>query len=97
MDGLIRLGPFAAAIIILTVTKIILTVTKSRWLNDLVIPENLWRWFIASLWLVYPIAFFFVGLALEQGRMFTGKGVLTLFSILFVIWLVTGLHIAYFV
>jgi hypothetical protein len=64
---------------------------RRRWLNDLLIPGNIGRWLLASGYLVFPVLLYFIGLSIEQGRLPSGRGLLTIAGILAGIWLLTGL------
>ena len=64
---------------------------RRRWLNDLLIPGNFGRWLLASGYLVFPVLLYFIGFSIEQERLPSGRGLLTIAGILVGIWLLTGL------
>jgi hypothetical protein len=83
MEGLIRLLFFSAGIAFLFLTRRI-------WLHSLLAPLTWGRWVLASGWAVLPLALFFVGFALEKGRMYSNHGLVVLLSVLIGLWILSG-------
>lgn len=75
---------------------LVLIFTWRRWLTEWVVPTTLGKWLLASLWAVFPVVLFFLGFAIEQGKMFSIRGIGVILIVLIVVWGVTGLPMLFF-
>jgi len=73
-----------------------LVVTYRWWFRDLIVPKNLGRWLLATLYMVFVGALWFTGIAIDMGKIPSVAGLALIFAVLIGLWLFTGLPMAIF-
>ena len=75
---------------------LILVATYRWWFRDLMVPKTLGRWLLATLYMVFVGALWFIGIAFDMGKMPSVAGMAFIFAVLFGLWIFTGLPMAIF-
>lgn len=75
---------------------LILVATYRWWFRDLIVPKTLGRWLLATLYMVFVCALWFIGIALDMGKTPSVGGMAFIFAVLFGLWIFTGLPMAIF-
>ncbi|MDY6793085.1 MAG: hypothetical protein SWH54_17605 [Thermodesulfobacteriota bacterium] len=75
---------------------LILMVTYRWWFRDLIVPKTLGRWLLATFYMVFIGALWFIGIAFDMGKMPSVAGMAFIFAVLFGLWIFTGLPMAIF-
>ncbi|MGB5985310.1 MAG: hypothetical protein WBG37_08390 [Desulfobacterales bacterium] len=73
-----------------------LIVTFRWWFRALMAPKTLGRWLLATLYLVFVGALWFLGIAFDMGKPPSVAGLAFIFAALIGLWLFTGLPMAIF-
>lgn len=75
---------------------LILVATYRWWFRDLIVPKTLGRWLLATLYMVFVCALWFIGIALDMGKTPSVGGMAFIFAVLIGLWIFTGLPMAIF-
>ena len=75
---------------------LILIATYRWWFRDLMAPKTLRRWLLATLYMVFVGALWFIGIAFDMGKMPSVAGMAFIFAVLIGLWIFTGLPMAIF-
>ena len=75
---------------------LILVATYRWWFRDLIVPKTLGRWLLATLYMVFVGALWFIGIAFDIGKMPSVAGMAFIFAVLIGLWIFTGLPMAIF-
>jgi hypothetical protein len=75
---------------------LILIVTYRWWFRQLIVPKTLGRWLLATLYMVFVGALWFIGIAMDMGKIPSVAGLAFIFAVLMGLWLFTGLPMAIF-
>ena len=75
---------------------LILIATFRWWFRDLMAPKTLGRWILATLYMVFVGALWFIGIAFDMGKLPNVAGMAFIFAVLIGLWLFTGLPMAIF-
>ncbi|MCP4372243.1 MAG: hypothetical protein GY797_29605 [Deltaproteobacteria bacterium] len=75
---------------------LILVATYRWWFRDLIVPKTLGRWLLATLYMVFIGALWFIGIAVDMGKIPSVAGIGFIFAVLIGLWIFTGLPMAIF-
>jgi len=75
---------------------LILVATYRWWFRDLIVPKTLGRWLLATLYMVFIGALWFIGIAVDMGKTPSMAGIGFIFAVLIGLWVFTGLPMAIF-
>jgi len=75
---------------------LILVATYRWWFRDLIVPKTLGRWLLATFYMVFVGALWFIGIAIDMGKTPSVAGMGFIFAVLTGLWIFTGLSMAIF-
>lgn len=75
---------------------LILIATYRWWFRELMVPKTLGRWLLATFYMVFIAALWFIGIAFDMGKTPSVAGMAFIFAVLLGLWLFTGLPMAIF-
>jgi hypothetical protein len=84
------------AILVPGLGLLILIATFRWWFRDLMAPKTLGRWILATLYMVFVGALWFIGIAFDIGKPPSVAGMAVIFAVLIGLWIFTGLPMAIF-